>query len=80
MTPKRKSLSAVVAEVEASKRPRRVPGRGVAIVPLADLRRLRRLERDAEDRADAAAACEALADPTRLPYEKVCRELGLDRD
>lgn len=77
---KRTSLSAVVADVEASKRPRRVPGRAVAIVPLADLRRLRRLEREAEDRDDAEAAREALADPVRVPFEKVRRALGLDRN
>jgi excisionase family DNA binding protein len=30
-----------------------------------------------EDRADAAALDEALADPERMPYDKVRRELGL---
>lgn len=76
---KRTSLSAVVADVDASKRARRVPGRAVAIVPLADLRRLRRLEREDEDRADLVAARKALADPARVPYERGRRELGLDR-
>lgn len=76
---KRVSLAAVVAEVESSKRPRRVPGRNVAVVPLADLRRLRKLEREAEDRDDVAAARAALADPARIPHEQVRRELDLDR-
>jgi excisionase family DNA binding protein len=30
-----------------------------------------------EDRADAEAAEEALADPLRIPYDQVRRELGL---
>lgn len=57
------SYAALVAEVEASKRPRRVPGRKVAVVPLATLRRLRELEREAEDREDRAAADAAAARP-----------------
>lgn len=47
--------AALVAEVESSKRPRRVPGRMVAVVPLATLRRLRAPEREMEDREDRAA-------------------------
>jgi hypothetical protein len=59
----RVSMAALVASVEASSRPRRVPGRKVAVVPLSTLRRLRELEREAEDREDRAAVDAAAARP-----------------
>ncbi|OGL99550.1 hypothetical protein A2501_04275 [Candidatus Uhrbacteria bacterium RIFOXYC12_FULL_57_11] len=47
----------------------------VAVIPLEDLERLRALE----DRRDAELLREALADPERLPYDQVRRELDLVR-
>jgi len=50
--------AALVRRVEDRGQPVRVPGRRVAVVPLATLERLRELERaarEAEDRADAEA-------------------------
>jgi len=72
----RVSIAALVASVEANKRPLRVPGRKVAVVSLADLRRLRELER--EDQADVAAIEEAMRDPSpSVPWESVKAELRL---
>lgn len=47
----------------------------VAVIPLEDLERLRAME----DLRDAEILREALADPERLPYDQVRRELDLDR-
>jgi prevent-host-death family protein len=47
----------------------------VAVIPLEDLERLRALE----DRRDAELLREALADPERIPYDQVRRELDLVR-
>jgi prevent-host-death family protein len=49
-------------------------GRAVAaVVPIEDLRFLERLE----DRIDLAEARRALADPRRVPYERLRKKLGL---
>lgn len=44
-----------------------------AVVPIEDLRFLKRLE----DRIDLAEAKRALADPRRVPYERLRKKLGL---
>ena len=44
-----------------------------AVVPIEDLRFLERLE----DRIDLAEAKRALADPRRIPYERLRKKLGL---
>jgi len=59
----RGDLDELVTRVETDVRPRRVPGRKVAVVPLGDLRRLRELEREAEDREDNASDTVAAARP-----------------
>ena len=46
-----------------------------AMVPVEDLAFLEELE----DRIDIAAAKKALKEKGRIPYEKIRRELGLDR-
>ena len=46
-----------------------------AIVPVEDLRVLEEME----DRIDIKAAKKALKEKGRVPYEKIRRELGLDR-
>lgn len=74
--PARVNYAAVAAEVRATKRRRVIPGQGVAMVPLADLRRLRELER--EDRDDVAAIEASMRDPRpSVPWESVKAELGL---
>jgi hypothetical protein len=57
------SVAQVVRDVELHGRARRVPGRKVAVVPLADLRRLRQLERELENREDRAAVAAVAARP-----------------
>ena len=44
-----------------------------AVVPIEDLRFLERLE----NRIDLAEAKRALADPRRIPYERLRKKLGL---
>jgi hypothetical protein len=69
------TLAAAVRQAETTRRPVRVPGRRVAVVPLAVLRRLERL---AEDAYDNRLADEALAEPgPSVPWEQVKRDLGL---
>jgi hypothetical protein len=74
--PTRSALTSLLDEVESDHLPRRVPGRRVAVVSLADLRRLRALER--EDHADVAAIEAAMRDPRpSIRWETVKADLGL---
>ena len=48
-----------------------------AVVPLEDLRLIERLSEEEEDRIDREEARKAKAEPGRIPYAQVRKELGL---
>jgi hypothetical protein len=62
------------AAIEKERVVMRRGGKAVAaVVPIEDLRFLERLE----NRIDLAEAKRALADPRRIPYERLRKKLGL---
>ena len=69
------TVAAAVLQAETERRAVRIPGKRVAVVPLAMLRKLKRL---AEDALDNRLADEALAEPgPSIPWERAKRELGV---